>query len=142
MTSSKQIDKLNALASVLDKHREVSIQEAIYRLLGLQMTKSSVKVKYLSTVHPHHRDGLLRGNLEQLDADAIICSAYKFFGPHIGVMAHKHRSFDHLQPAKVGLRFGEEGLVEKDVLDPGAEPTLDNCEISRWENGTNNYEGL
>ena len=27
-----QMDRLNALASVLDKHREVSIQEAIYRL--------------------------------------------------------------------------------------------------------------
>ena len=54
----KQVDKLNALAAVLDKHREVSIQEAVYRLLGLPMTKSSVLVKYLSTVHPHYRDGL------------------------------------------------------------------------------------
>ena len=66
-TNLKQIDKLNALASVLDKHREVSIQEAIYRLLGLQMTKSSVIVKYLSTIHPHFRDGLLKGNMESLD---------------------------------------------------------------------------
>ena len=49
----KQMDKLNALASVLDKHREVSIQEAIYRLLSLPMTKSSIAVKYLSTVHPN-----------------------------------------------------------------------------------------
>ena len=62
----KQIDKLNALASVLDKHREVSIQEAIYRLLGLPMIKSSVKVKYLSTIHPNFRDGLLKGNIENL----------------------------------------------------------------------------
>ena len=46
---------LHALASVLDKHREVCIQEAVYRLLGLPMTKSSVKVKYLSTIHPHLR---------------------------------------------------------------------------------------
>jgi len=54
----KEIDKLNALASVLDKHREVSIQESIYRLLSLPMAKSSVKVKYPSTIHPHFRDGL------------------------------------------------------------------------------------
>ena len=47
--SLKQMEKINALASVLDKHREVSIQEAIYRLLSLPMTKSSVAVKYLST---------------------------------------------------------------------------------------------
>ena len=39
--TERQMDKLNALASVLDKHREVSIQEATYRLLSLPMTKSS-----------------------------------------------------------------------------------------------------
>ena len=64
------MDKLNALASVLDKHREVSIQEAIYRLLGLPMTKSSVVVKYLSTVHPNFRDGLLKGNMAEIDEQA------------------------------------------------------------------------
>ena len=71
-TNLTQIEKLNALASVLDKHREVSIQEAVYRLLGLQMTKSSTKVKYLSTIHPHFRDGLMKGNIESLkDGESI-----------------------------------------------------------------------
>ena len=80
-TGLKQIDKLNAIAAVLDKHREVSIQEAIYRLLGLQMTKSSTKVKYLSTLHPHFRDGLLKGNLEELsETDSIFHkSAHQYF---------------------------------------------------------------
>ena len=68
----KQMEKLNALASVLDKHREVSIQEAVYRLLSLPMTKSSVAVKYLSTVHPNFRDGLLRGNIEDLEENENI----------------------------------------------------------------------
>ena len=67
-----EIDKLNALASVLDKHREVSIQESIYRLLSLPMSKSSVKVKYLSTIHPHFRDGLLKGNVEELAEDESV----------------------------------------------------------------------
>ena len=71
-TNMTQIEKLNALASVLDKHREVSIQEAIYRLLGLQMTKSSIKVKYLSTIHPHFRDGLLKGNIADLNDNESI----------------------------------------------------------------------
>ena len=31
------------------------------------MTKSSVKVKYLSTTHPNFRDGLLKGKLKNLD---------------------------------------------------------------------------
>ena len=72
---------LNQLASVLDKHREVSIQEAIYRILSLPMTKSSVRVKYLSTRHPHFRDGLLKGNLEDLaDGESIFhMSPHEYF---------------------------------------------------------------
>ena len=60
------IEQINALAKILDKHREVSCQEAIYRLMGLNMTRSSVKVKFLSTIHPNFRDGLLKGNIENL----------------------------------------------------------------------------
>ena len=60
------LDLLDQLASVLDKHREVGIQEAIYRILSLPMAKSSVKVKFLSTRHPHFRDGLLKADLEDL----------------------------------------------------------------------------
>ena len=63
---------LNQLASVLDKHREVGIQEAIYRILSLPMAKSSVMVKYLSTRHPHFRDGLLKGGLEDLEEEDSI----------------------------------------------------------------------
>jgi hypothetical protein len=36
------------------------------------MTKSSVIVKYLSTVHPHFRDGLLKGNMANLDENESI----------------------------------------------------------------------
>ena len=62
-----QMELINKLASTLDKHREVSIQEATYRLLGLPMIKSSVIVKYVNTCHPNKRDGLLKGNLEDLE---------------------------------------------------------------------------
>ena len=66
------MELLDKLAAVIDKHREVSIQEAIYRLMGMSMTKSSVKIKYLSTVHPNFRDGLLKGNIEDLDESESI----------------------------------------------------------------------
>ena len=36
------------------------------------MTKSSVKVKYLSTVHPNFRDGLLKGKIEELPDDESV----------------------------------------------------------------------
>jgi hypothetical protein len=72
---------LNQLASVLDKHREVSIQETIYRILSLPMTKSSVVVKFLSTVHPHFRDGLLKSDIENLeDGESIFHnSPHKYY---------------------------------------------------------------
>ena len=41
-------------------------------MLSLPMTKSSIKVKYLSTIHPHFRDGLLKGNIEELDDDESV----------------------------------------------------------------------
>ena len=63
---------LNQLASVLDKHREVSIQEATYRVLSLPMTKSSIDVKYISTIHPHFRDGLLKADLDELEVGESI----------------------------------------------------------------------
>ena len=41
-------------------------------MLGFTMTKSSLKVKYISTCHPNFRDGLLKGNLKNLDEDEPI----------------------------------------------------------------------
>ena len=70
--SLPEIEKIKKFAAVLDKHREVSIQECIYRLLGLPMAKFSVKVKYLSASAPNHRDGLLRRNLEDLKDEESI----------------------------------------------------------------------
>jgi hypothetical protein len=80
-SNEKQLSRLNKLAAVLDKHREVSVQEAVYRLLSLPMTKSSIKVKYISTSHPHFRDRLLRGNLETIDENVSIfhTSAHQYY---------------------------------------------------------------
>ena len=66
------MELLNQLSSVLDRNREVSIQEAIYRLLSLKMTKSTVVVKYISAMHPHFRDGLLKGDVENLEESESI----------------------------------------------------------------------
>ena len=59
----------------------MSIQEAVYRMLSFPMTKSPNKVKYLSTIHPHFRDGLLKGNVEELDDDESVfhCSPHQYY---------------------------------------------------------------
>ena len=67
-----KMETLNRFADVLDKHREVSIQETIYRLLGLPMSKFSTKVKYLNTNHPNFRDGLLKGNIDELSENESV----------------------------------------------------------------------
>lgn len=53
-----------------------------------------------------------------LDADFLVCSAYKFFGPHVGVLYGKLEHFERLPAYKV-------------------RPAHD-----RWETGTPNFEGI
>ena len=60
-------EKLKKFRKALDQTREVSIQEAVYRLMGFPVTKASRKVKYISTAEKQHRDGLLKGNLDILE---------------------------------------------------------------------------
>ncbi|MFI4876480.1 MAG: cysteine desulfurase-like protein [Blastopirellula sp. JB062] len=54
--------------------------------------------------------------------DFLVCSAYKFFGPHVGVLYGKRLHMETLQPYK--LRPAPESL-------PG-----------RWMTGTQNFEGI
>ena len=65
-------ETIKKLAKALDKGRECGIQEAIYRILGLSMTKFSQIVKFISTNHPNQREGLLKPNLEELGDDETV----------------------------------------------------------------------
>ena len=65
-------ETIDKLAKALDKGREVGIQEAVYRMLGLKMTKFSDIVRFINTNHPDRRDGLLKSNLDTLDDNAEI----------------------------------------------------------------------
>ena len=61
-------------------------------------------------------------NAHELDADFILCSAYKFYGPHIGVC------------------YGKRSVIE--ALDvPRLEPAPD-YSPERLETGTQNHEGI
>ena len=57
---------LSKLVKALDRGREVAIQEAIYRLLGLTMTHFSEVVRFINSAHPHRRDGLVKKNADEL----------------------------------------------------------------------------
>ncbi|HLJ57131.1 MAG TPA: aminotransferase class V-fold PLP-dependent enzyme, partial [Chthonomonadaceae bacterium] len=61
-------------------------------------------------------------DVQALGCDFLACSAYKFFGPHVGILYGKAEHLEALTPYKVRPA-------------PNARP-------SRWETGTPNYEGL
>jgi cysteine desulfurase family protein (TIGR01976 family) len=61
-------------------------------------------------------------DVRKLDCDFLVCSPYKFFGPHSGVLYGKPEHLLRLRPYKV--RPATESL-------PG-----------RWETGTQNHEGM
>ena len=51
------------------------------------------------TVEKKH--AITRTLLKDLGADVLVCSAYKFFGPHLGLMAFNKERLSSLQPSKV-----------------------------------------
>jgi cysteine desulfurase family protein (TIGR01976 family) len=61
-------------------------------------------------------------NVHALGCDFLACSAYKFFGPHVGILYGKRELLARLQPYKV-------------------KPAPDEVP-ARWETGTLNHEGL
>lgn len=61
-------------------------------------------------------------DVQDLDVDFLVCSAYKFFGPHIGVLYGKYERLEALMPYKV--RAADYPSPEK------------------WETGTKSYETL
>lgn len=61
-------------------------------------------------------------NVKELDCDFLACSAYKFFGPHVGLLYGKRAHMNRLRKYQVAAASDES---------PG-----------RWETGTKNHEGL
>jgi cysteine desulfurase family protein (TIGR01976 family) len=61
-------------------------------------------------------------NVHALGCDFLACSAYKFFGPHLGILYGKREHLARFTPYKV-------------------KPAPDDVP-SRWETGTLNFEGL
>src|SRR5438552_1055144 len=61
-------------------------------------------------------------DVQALDADFLVCSSYKFFGPHLGILYGKAEHLERFPAYKVR---------------PASNSVPD-----RWETGTQNHEGL
>jgi cysteine desulfurase family protein (TIGR01976 family) len=83
----------------------------------VRLAHAAGALAYIDAVHyaPH---GLV--DVAALDCDFLVCSTYKFFGPHMGVLFGKREHLKHLQPYKVRPNTN----------------AIPNC----WEWGTLNHE--
>jgi len=85
----------------------------------VRMAHAVDALAYIDAVHfaPH---GPI--DVRALDCDFLVCSPYKFFGPHTGALYGKREHLTRLRPYKVR---------------PAPDEPPD-----RWETGTQNHEGL
>src|SRR5579863_8118228 len=83
----------------------------------VRLAHAAGALAYIDAVHyaPH---GLI--DVAALDCDFLVCSTYKFFGPHMGVLFGKREHLQRLRPYKV-------------------RPLIDTIP-NRWEWGTLNHE--
>jgi len=83
----------------------------------VRLAHAAGALAYVDAVHyaPH---GLI--DVTALDCDFLVCSTYKFFGPHMGVLFGKREHLQRLRPYKV-------------------RPLMDTIP-NRWEWGTLNHE--
>jgi cysteine desulfurase family protein (TIGR01976 family) len=83
----------------------------------VRLAHAAGALAYIDAVHygPH---GLI--DVAALDCDFLVCSTYKFFGPHMGVLFGKREHLQQLQPYKVR--------------------PLTDAVPNRWEWGTLNHE--
>ncbi len=83
----------------------------------IQLAHKVGALAYIDAVHyaPH---GLI--DVAELDCDFLVCSTYKFFGPHMGVLFGKREHLQRLRPYKVRPNTN----------------AIPNC----WEWGTLNHE--
>src|SRR5271157_4908530 len=83
----------------------------------VRLARQAGALSYIDAVHyaPH---GLI--DVRALDCDFLVCSTYKFFGPHMGVLYGKREHLKSFRPYKVRPNTDE----------------IPNC----WETGTLNHE--
>ncbi|MCV3209751.1 cysteine desulfurase-like protein [Mesorhizobium sp. YC-39] len=112
---SWQVEEAALQALLSEKTRLVALNYAsnltgsINRVKALTgIAKSAGALVYVDAVQfaPH---GLI--DVRDLGCDFLICSAYKFFGPHMGILWGRHAVIDALQPYK--CRCSSNGLPER-----------------------------
>jgi cysteine desulfurase family protein (TIGR01976 family) len=84
-----------------------------------QLARQAGALSFVDAVHyaPHRLP-----DVQAIGCDFLACSAYKFFGPHVGILWGRAEHLERLTPYKV--------------------PPASNASPERWETGTLNHEGI
>jgi cysteine desulfurase family protein (TIGR01976 family) len=85
----------------------------------VELTRSAGAISYVDAVQYAPHGGM---EVHAVGADFVACSAYKFFGPHVGVLYGRAELLERIKPYKVRPAHDEP---------PGS-----------WETGTVNLEGI
>lgn len=117
----------DALASLLSPRTRLLAIGAASNALGTvndvrraaEMARSAGALTFVDAVHfaPHRRV-----DVAEMGCDFLACSAYKFFGPHAGVLWGRRELLERFEPYKV--------------------PPASNAVPERWETGTQNHEAM
>jgi cysteine desulfurase family protein (TIGR01976 family) len=112
---ASKINKKTKLVAVGYASNAVGTVNPVKKIV--ELAHSAGALAYVDAVHygPH---GLI--DVAALDCDFLVCSTYKFFGPHMGVLFGKRELLARFQPYKVR--------------------PLTNAVPGRWEWGTLNHE--
>jgi cysteine desulfurase family protein (TIGR01976 family) len=118
--------ELDGLGQIDERTRLVAIGWAS-NLLGTinpvtEVCRAAKAVGAVSFVDAVQYAPHLRPDVQQAECDFLACSAYKFYGPHVGVM------------------WGKRSLLES--LDPWKVRPASDLIPNRWETGTLNHEGI
>ncbi|HLM67277.1 MAG TPA: cysteine desulfurase-like protein [Longimicrobium sp.] len=83
------------------------------------LARDAGALSFVDAVHlaPHQLP-----DVRAIGCDFLACSAYKFFGPHVGILWGRTEHLERLTPYKV--------------------PPASNASPERWETGTLNHEGI
>lgn len=114
-TQSWQVEE-QALAAALSTRTKLVALSGASNLTGsinpvkrlVRLAKSAGALTYVDAVQlaPH---SLI--DVRDLDCDFLVCSSYKFFGPHLGILYGRRDLLDGLQPYK--LRCSSDALPER-----------------------------
>lgn len=125
-TETKTLDVTELDRLINDKTKIVAVgmaSNAIGTIIDLKpFAERAKKVGALLVADAVHAAPHVPIDRDQMQIDILLCSAYKFFGPHIGIAAIKEEIFEQLVPYKL-------------TTSPSYYP-------DKLETGTQNHEGI